>query len=310
MAQSASPRRRFQWRRWNNILHRDIGYVCVALTVIYAVSGIAVNHIHDWNLNYRIELDWDTTLALVEECKWGELLQADQLTKEMQKLNVFVGFQEGTIDFRPSYRMQRTEEKWSNKRRQPPSYTDRILWLSSPGCMSELKQLSYTSNRDMLGSDHRPVSAQFELGLRRMYDGHLMVAKAATTAKDADGIVIQLTSFNVNPVLAEAHHLRQPLLVKIESNALLSPVLAGSLEGFERKCYWALNKTGAGLRVFPYIQDIEWLKTQHIHLTCSVVTGSDSSVWGHVVVSLKKRSFEAIITLGGRVVGHVSFHTF
>lgn len=48
-------RRRFSWRRWNNILHRDLGYLCVALTVIYAISGIAVNHIRDWNPNYKIE---------------------------------------------------------------------------------------------------------------------------------------------------------------------------------------------------------------------------------------------------------------
>lgn len=45
----------FGWRRWNTVLHRDLGYLCVALTVIYAVSGIAVNHMHDWNPNYRIE---------------------------------------------------------------------------------------------------------------------------------------------------------------------------------------------------------------------------------------------------------------
>jgi hypothetical protein len=55
MAEPGSGRRRFSWRRWNNVLHRDLGYLCVALTVIYAISGIAVNHIHDWNPNYRIE---------------------------------------------------------------------------------------------------------------------------------------------------------------------------------------------------------------------------------------------------------------
>jgi hypothetical protein len=43
------------WRRWNNAVHRDLGYFCVALTVIYAVSGLAVNHVEDWNPNYRIE---------------------------------------------------------------------------------------------------------------------------------------------------------------------------------------------------------------------------------------------------------------
>lgn len=42
------------WRKWNNVLHRDIGYLAVGLTIIFAVSGIAVNHIQDWNPNYSI----------------------------------------------------------------------------------------------------------------------------------------------------------------------------------------------------------------------------------------------------------------
>jgi hypothetical protein len=45
---------RVKWRKWNNIIHRDVGYLCVALTVIYAVSGIAVNHIGDWNPNFKV----------------------------------------------------------------------------------------------------------------------------------------------------------------------------------------------------------------------------------------------------------------
>lgn len=43
------------WRRVNISLHRDVGYFCAALTVVYAVSGIAVNHTHEWNPNYRLE---------------------------------------------------------------------------------------------------------------------------------------------------------------------------------------------------------------------------------------------------------------
>ena len=55
MSDTGERRRRFKWRRWNNILHRDLGYFCVALTIIYAVSGIAVNHIHQWNPNHKFE---------------------------------------------------------------------------------------------------------------------------------------------------------------------------------------------------------------------------------------------------------------
>ncbi|MBI2416738.1 MAG: PepSY-associated TM helix domain-containing protein [Ignavibacteriales bacterium] len=43
------------WRKWLRILHRDIGYIAAGLTVIYAISGIAVNHVADWNPNYKIQ---------------------------------------------------------------------------------------------------------------------------------------------------------------------------------------------------------------------------------------------------------------
>ncbi|MBU0551355.1 PepSY-associated TM helix domain-containing protein [Myxococcota bacterium] len=43
------------WRRWNHALHRDLGYLVAALTLIYAISGVAVNHTHQWNPNYRFE---------------------------------------------------------------------------------------------------------------------------------------------------------------------------------------------------------------------------------------------------------------
>ena len=42
------------WRRWNNVFHRDLGYLCVGLTLVYAVSGVAVNHVDAWNPSYEI----------------------------------------------------------------------------------------------------------------------------------------------------------------------------------------------------------------------------------------------------------------
>ena len=43
------------WRKLNNILHRDVGYYFFGMTTIYALSGIALNHIADWDPNYIIE---------------------------------------------------------------------------------------------------------------------------------------------------------------------------------------------------------------------------------------------------------------
>jgi len=42
-----------QWRKLFRALHRDLGYVAVSLTLAYALSGLAVNHIDDWNPSYQ-----------------------------------------------------------------------------------------------------------------------------------------------------------------------------------------------------------------------------------------------------------------
>jgi hypothetical protein len=43
---------RFQWRPWLRAAHRDFGYFVVGLTFVYALSGLAVNHIADWDPNF------------------------------------------------------------------------------------------------------------------------------------------------------------------------------------------------------------------------------------------------------------------
>jgi hypothetical protein len=50
-------RKAARWRRWNRAIHRDLGYVCVGLTLVYGASGVAVNHVRDWNPNYRVTVD-------------------------------------------------------------------------------------------------------------------------------------------------------------------------------------------------------------------------------------------------------------
>lgn len=53
-ASGSAPRakRRFLLRPWLRAIHRDIGYLSVGFTLIYALSGLAVNHIADWDPNF------------------------------------------------------------------------------------------------------------------------------------------------------------------------------------------------------------------------------------------------------------------
>jgi len=41
-------------RKLLRILHRDLGYFIVGMTVVYALSGIFLNHRHDFNPDYKI----------------------------------------------------------------------------------------------------------------------------------------------------------------------------------------------------------------------------------------------------------------
>lgn len=38
-----------RWHKLTVVLHRDVGYAAFALTIVYGVSGLAVNHRADWN---------------------------------------------------------------------------------------------------------------------------------------------------------------------------------------------------------------------------------------------------------------------
>ena len=64
MAQKGTPLTK-RIRRYLRPLHRDFGYLIVGLTFVYAISGLAVNHIDDWNacLLYTSPSPRDATLS-------------------------------------------------------------------------------------------------------------------------------------------------------------------------------------------------------------------------------------------------------
>jgi len=98
-----------QWRRWNNILHRDLGYLCAGLTIVYVVSGIAVNHVHQWNPTYDVErrtapLAPLTAEELVPPVGPGHLLQqlglppAYRTTFRPDSTSLRIFVENGTVD--------------------------------------------------------------------------------------------------------------------------------------------------------------------------------------------------------------------
>lgn len=60
-------------RKLNSVLHRDLGYLFFGMCIIYAISGIALNHLRDFNPNYVIK-KYEITL--------NEKVAPDEVTKE------------------------------------------------------------------------------------------------------------------------------------------------------------------------------------------------------------------------------------
>ncbi|KAI1792704.1 DNase I-like protein [Ganoderma leucocontextum] len=120
------------------------------------------------NLNYRLWLpDADVRSLLADEGLRAEnvkvLRRFDQLASAMSSKKAFDGFVERPITHCPSYRFSPgvlTDNLGYDTKRKP-AWTDRILHMASERVT--LKQQSYTSYPTITMSDHRPVSAEFEL---------------------------------------------------------------------------------------------------------------------------------------------------
>jgi hypothetical protein len=56
-------------------MHRDLGYLAVGLTFVYALSGLAVNHVEDWDPNFT-HIETTVPLAAPLDADDGRAAQA------------------------------------------------------------------------------------------------------------------------------------------------------------------------------------------------------------------------------------------
>ncbi|WVZ12806.1 hypothetical protein V8G54_017336 [Vigna mungo] len=112
------------------------------------------------DLNYRINMLDAEVRKLVALKKWNELMNYDQLSKELRIGHVFDGWKEGLINFPPTYKYEINSDRYVGQspkegEKRSPAWCDRILWLGKG-----IKQLQY-GRAEIKLSDHRPVSSAF-----------------------------------------------------------------------------------------------------------------------------------------------------
>ncbi|NXN51978.1 PI5PA phosphatase, partial [Rynchops niger] len=144
----------------------------------HAASGILDHDLVFWfgDLNFRIEsLDIRFVKYAIDSNILSQLWEKDQLNIAKSTWPVLSGFQEGPLNFPPTFKFDVGTNKYdSSAKKRKPAWTDRILWkIKSPSVglgvggrrpsrsVLSVSQLCYCSHMEYSISDHKPVAAIF-----------------------------------------------------------------------------------------------------------------------------------------------------
>jgi hypothetical protein len=139
------------------------------------------------DLNYRINGTRRMVDTLLLRNQHDVLYANDQLQREMKAGNVFAHFKEGQLHFRPTYKFDKRSDVYdSSSKQRIPSWTDRVLFLSNDKG-SDIELLSYRSQTSFRTSDHRPVSAIFQVAFNAAGTvGSLNSPRRSSSSHDSD----------------------------------------------------------------------------------------------------------------------------
>jgi len=107
-------------------------------------------------------------MSRIQQADWKHLREYDQLNLARRAKAVFQGFEEGVLNFAPTYKHEPFgdgyEEREEGGLKRTPAWCDRVLWKAKQS--SNIRQISY-QRHELYSSDHRPVSALFEAKFKR-----------------------------------------------------------------------------------------------------------------------------------------------
>ncbi|KAM9622170.1 phosphatidylinositol 4,5-bisphosphate 5-phosphatase A isoform 2-T2 [Trichechus inunguis] len=128
------------------------------------------------DLNFRIEsYDLHFVKFAIDSNQLHQLWEKDQLNMAKNTWPILKGFQEGPLNFAPTFKFDVGTNKYdTSAKKRKPAWTDRILWkVKAPGGgpspsgreshRLQVTQHSYRSHMEYTVSDHKPVAAQFVL---------------------------------------------------------------------------------------------------------------------------------------------------
>ncbi|KAM4660083.1 phosphatidylinositol 3,4,5-trisphosphate 5-phosphatase 2-like [Amazona ochrocephala] len=261
------------------------------------------------DLNYRLDMDVQDTLAHISKKEFEALLAVDQLNLEREKNKVFLRFSEGDISFPPTYRYERGSRdsymwqkfKPTGMRINVPSWCDRILWKSHPE--THVVCNSYGCTDDIVTSDHSPVFATFEVGVTSQF-----VPKKAPGSSPEPPACIEWESIEVivkttsrSKCYIEFHSYCLEEAQRSGENTFQSCDIPGFLKlGWSAKHLPVLN---------PILPDLEYLVDQHLLLSIKGVESCES--YGECCIAMRSmigsmaQQFETFLFHRGEETGSI-----
>ncbi|KAF6204707.1 hypothetical protein GE061_018868 [Apolygus lucorum] len=129
------------------------------------------------DFNYRIDLDKEEVKELVRNNELQKLFESDQLKIQKDSGSVFQNFNEGDINFAPTYKYDLFSDDYDTSEKcRAPAWTDRVLWHrqlhteDAPDEWSEGDLLFY-GRCELKQSDHRPVLAVLKIPVHKVLEG-------------------------------------------------------------------------------------------------------------------------------------------
>ncbi|KAL8583253.1 hypothetical protein ACOMHN_043088 [Nucella lapillus] len=115
------------------------------------------------DLNYRISnYSLEEVKAFIQNQHYKLLISTDQLSNQLGRSDVFRGFDEGPLTFDPTYKFDPGTDVYdTSDKGRIPAWCDRILWQGGGVC-----QLRYDAHPQLRISDHKPVSAYFDVEIK------------------------------------------------------------------------------------------------------------------------------------------------
>ncbi|RNF05013.1 putative Unc104-like kinesin [Trypanosoma conorhini] len=229
------------------------------------------------DFNYRCDIDPAHAVKLVQQKNYDKLLAYDQFINQRNSSGVMHGFVEPAINFAPTYRLSSKSAEYVLK--SSPSYCARVLYKSVLD--SWVKCLGYTSDPELMLSEHRPVSATFLVRCVRPVMSCFMKSQTPVPEFVFDDVAVKDYTGGV---------IKKPTLsISADFASNMAPVL--SHETHTTAPQWKKDTLPL---VTSVTQVQEYLETRHILLV--ILEGSEKR-------EVKQSRGTAVVTLKGRVIG-------